>query len=65
MIDGKSKDRKYDFVGRTEYDAPEIDGVVYISSPVTVSQKAKGLNQGDFVEVKIARAQPYALISKP
>ena len=93
MIDGKAKDRRYDYIGRTpleifgskksftsasnnqeysifltgrtQYDAPEIDGVVNISSPVTVSQRAKGLNQGDFVEVKITDAQPYALISNP
>jgi ribosomal protein S12 methylthiotransferase len=69
IIDGKSslsvtlrrKQKGLNYVGRTEYDAPEIDGVVYISSPVTT----KDFNQGDFVEVKITHAQPYALIANP
>lgn len=73
IIDGKSSSsvtlrrmqKGLNYVGRTEYDAPEIDGVVYLSCPVTLNQKANGLNQGDFVEVKISHAQPYALISKP
>jgi len=65
IIDGKSKDRRYKYIGRSQYDAPEIDGVVYISSPATLSQKPKDLNQGDFAEVKITNAQPYTLIAIP
>lgn len=61
IIDGKSKDHRNQCIGRSQYDAPEIDGVVYISSPVTV----KSISQGDFVEVRVTHAQPYALISKP
>ncbi len=52
------------FIGRTEYDAPEIDGIVYISPPVTLNL-LQGLKPGDFIDVKITHAHPYALISKP
>jgi len=48
--------RGLNFVGRTEYDAPEIDGVVYVN--------VSDVNPGDFINVKITSAQPYALISK-
>jgi len=61
----KSEVLGFNYIGRSQYDAPEIDGVVYLSYPVTLNQKANGLNQGDFVEVKISHAQPYALISNP
>jgi ribosomal protein S12 methylthiotransferase len=79
IIDGKSSlsvflrrmQKGLNYVGRTEYDAPEIDGVVYISYPValvrskTTVNSIQGLAVGDFVEVKIINAQPYALISNP
>ncbi|MCX8015407.1 MAG: 30S ribosomal protein S12 methylthiotransferase RimO [candidate division WOR-3 bacterium] len=44
------------FIGRTEYDAPEIDGVVYI--------KASNSVEGDIIEVNVRGAQPYALIAE-
>jgi len=40
------------FIGRTEYDSPEVDGEVLISSE-------KKLNKGDFVTVKITGAEDY------
>ncbi len=43
------------YMGRTQYDAPEVDGVVYINT------KSK-LVPGDFVNVKITDALEYDLI---
>lgn len=42
------------YVGRTQYDAPEVDGVVDVHSPKT-------LPIGDFVQVKITDASEYDL----
>ncbi len=41
------------YIGRTEYDSPEVDNEVYI--------KAKYLRIGDFVNVKITSAKEYDL----
>jgi ribosomal protein S12 methylthiotransferase len=41
-------------VGRSSADAPEIDGVVHI-------KKAKGLNPGDFVQVRVTRSDAHDL----
>jgi len=65
------------YIGRTEFDAPEIDGVVYVTSYVTphsvildakrcgseATHQAKNLKlkPGDFINVKITSAQPYAI----
>ena len=40
------------FLGRSEYDAPDVDGVVYVNSP-------KKLKAGDFVHVKITDPYQY------
>jgi ribosomal protein S12 methylthiotransferase len=45
-------------LGRTYADAPEIDGVVHIA-------QAAGLQQGDFVKLKITRSDDYDLWGKP
>jgi ribosomal protein S12 methylthiotransferase len=42
------------FVGRTQFDSPEVDGEVLITSE-------KELNRGDFVTVKITGAEDYDL----
>ncbi|MBB6216536.1 ribosomal protein S12 methylthiotransferase [Anaerosolibacter carboniphilus] len=42
------------YIGRTIYDAPEIDGIVYFSSALL-------LNPGDFVKVRITDALEYDL----
>jgi ribosomal protein S12 methylthiotransferase len=49
-------DRKEDdyFVGRTEYDSPEVDGEVLISS-------ASELKKGEFYHIKITGAEDYDL----
>ncbi len=54
IVDNKSNNKQYDYIGRTEFDAPEIDGVVYI--------KSETVKVGDFVDANITSAQPYALI---
>ncbi|HEV8262759.1 MAG TPA: 30S ribosomal protein S12 methylthiotransferase RimO [Burkholderiales bacterium] len=41
-------------VGRSSADAPEIDGVVHI-------KKAKGLNPGEFVQVRVIRSDAHDL----
>lgn len=43
------------YVGRTEFDSPEVDGEVLIS-------KDKKLNPGDFYDVRIDSAYPFDLI---
>jgi ribosomal protein S12 methylthiotransferase len=45
------------YVGRTEYDAPEIDGAVIFSSQTPV-------NKGTFVHVRITDAMDYDLIGE-
>ncbi len=44
------------YYGRSEYQAPEIDGGVYFRS-------AKHLKPGDFVTVKVCAASPYNLMA--
>lgn len=56
IIDSVSPNKKYNFLGRTQFDAPEIDGVVYLKNP--------DLKIGDITKVKIISAQPYALFAE-
>ena len=44
----------YAYIGRSEYDAPDVDGVVYVRSKVP-------LKAGDFVQVMITDAYEYDL----
>jgi len=50
LVEGK--EGKF-YIGRTEYDAPEIDGIVYISG--------KNLKIGNFYKVKITSSTDYDL----
>ncbi len=54
LIDGKEEKA---YLGRTEYDAPEVDGLVYISSK-------KALKAGDFVRAKITDTLEYDLVGE-
>ncbi len=45
------------YLGRTQYDAPEVDGVVYINSK-------KALKKGEFVKVKITDTLEYDLVGE-
>lgn len=45
------------YVGRSQYDTPEVDGVVYVHTNQT-------LNLGDFVQVRVTDALEYDLIAE-
>ena len=51
IIDGKEGDY---YTGRTEFDSPEVDGEVLVSS-------VKELKKGEFISVKITGAEDYDL----
>ncbi len=57
LIDEKQKGKEDIMIGRTQYDAPEVDGVVYVHS-------ANGLEPGDLCEVEIADALVYDLVAR-
>lgn len=54
LIDEPQKGEEHMYIGRSEYDAPDVDGVVYVHSK-------HPLIPGDFVEVKILDAYEYDL----
>ena len=54
LIDEKEEDF---YLGRSQYDAPEVDGLVYVDSK-------KALNAGDFVKVEITDTLEYDLVGK-
>ena len=45
------------YLGRSQYDAPEVDGQIYVDSK-------KALNVGDFVKVEITDTLEYDLVGK-
>ena len=47
------------YYGRTQYDAPEIDGKVYFTSPAGTK-----FAEGSFVEVKITESMDYDLVGE-
>ena len=54
LVEGKSK--KNGCFGRSEAEAPEVDGLIHI--------KGERLNAGNFVKVKVTKALDYDLVSK-
>jgi len=56
LIDEKSEGEKDKFVGRTQADAPEVDGCVYVSG--------EGVRVGEFCKVKITDTLEYDLVGK-
>lgn len=56
LIENITFDGKY-YVGRTEYDVPDMDGVVYVKS-------SKKLELGTFVKCKVIGKQEYDLIAE-
>ncbi|MFH0826475.1 MAG: MiaB/RimO family radical SAM methylthiotransferase [Candidatus Omnitrophota bacterium] len=54
LIDAKEKDG---YLGRTQYDAPEVDGQVFVKSK-------RRLDPGDFVHVKITDTLEYDLVGE-
>lgn len=53
----EEKDKQGVYISRSEYDAPEVDGVVYVHT-------AKDLKSGDFVDVNITDAYEYDLVGE-
>lgn len=56
LIDEKVSREDNKFIGRTEGDAPEIDGVVYVTG--------EDINTGDFCKVKITDTLEYDLVGE-
>ncbi len=54
LIDEKQKDF---YLGRSQYDAPEVDGIVYVKS-------RQQLEAGDFVKVKVTDTMEYDLVGE-
>jgi ribosomal protein S12 methylthiotransferase len=54
LIEEKEKDSRDTYIGRSEYDAPDVDGVVYVRSKAA-------LKPGDFAQVMITDAYEYDL----
>ncbi len=57
VVDEKSKKEKSLYVGRSEYDAPEVDGIVYVRTK-------KALKVGDYIRVEIIDSYEYDLLGK-
>ncbi len=55
LIEGMTMNKKY-YIGRSEMDVPEIDGIVYIRA------KEKNLKIGEFITAKVVEANDYDLI---
>lgn len=56
LLEGKTFDGKY-YIGRSEYDVPDMDGVVYI-------QNDKPLEIGSFIKCTIVDTKDYDLIAQ-
>jgi len=56
LVEGKVENEKEIYVGRTEADAPEVDGNIFISG--------NGLQPGDIVTVRVTHAYEYDLIGE-
>ena len=54
LIDEKQKGDQNIYLGRTQYDAPEVDGIVFVDS-------SRELTSGDFVDVTMNDSFEYDL----
>ena len=57
LVDEQDEQDKSRYLGRTRYDAPEVDGCVYVRSK-------KRLKIGDFVKVKVIDTLEYDLVAE-
>ena len=57
LIEEKIKNQPGFYLGRSEYDAPEVDGVIYVHS-------SRPLKAGDFVQAAISDTLEYDLIAE-
>ena len=56
IIDGKENDY---YIGRTEFDSPEVDGVVFVAVP-----KGRRLRRGCIYDVTITDANEFDLYAE-
>ena len=56
LIDEKADSERDEFLGRTQSDAPEVDGVVYVTG--------KSIKVGEFCKVKITDTLEYDLVGE-
>lgn len=57
LIDEQESLDRHQYIGRTQYDAPEVDGCVYVESK-------RDLKIGDFVNVEITDTLEYDLVGR-
>lgn len=57
LIEGKNEGEQEVYIGRTQADAPEVDGSIFVRG-------AKTLSPGDIVPVKVTHAYEYDLIGE-
>ncbi|NQT89806.1 MAG: 30S ribosomal protein S12 methylthiotransferase RimO [Candidatus Omnitrophica bacterium] len=57
LIEEQDEGKRHFYLGRTQYDAPEVDGLVYVRSD-------KVLRPGTFADVKITDTLEYDLVGK-
>jgi ribosomal protein S12 methylthiotransferase len=62
IVDKRQEDDKNIFIGRSQYDAPEVDGCIFID--IKESKKAK-IKPGDIINVKITDNYEYDLVGVP
>lgn len=55
IVDAENEDEDFDYIGRSEYDCPEIDGVVHINGKVV---------PGEIRPMKIIASWEYDLVAK-
>jgi ribosomal protein S12 methylthiotransferase len=58
LIDKKAEGEEDIYLGRTQYDAPDVDGVVFIKA------KGKGVEVGEFTTVNIVDTYEYDLVGE-
>ena len=56
LIDEKSSAEEDLYIGRTQFDAPSVDGEVFV--------RARDLKAGDFVKVKMTDTMEYDLVGE-
>jgi ribosomal protein S12 methylthiotransferase len=56
-------DDQGDLTGRTQAQAPEVDGVVYVNEPAAI-EGSRLLQPGQFVDVRVTQAYDYDLIGE-
>ena len=67
VLDYELEDSPGVFIGRTWMDAPDVDGVVYVTYPQedTEGPKKRPLKEGQFLDVNIIDQEEYDLIGIP